>query len=262
MSAEQLQVALVKLARLPDFGRASEVEALVAQLNLTEKESWQVRSLASSYYVRKFARDHRDQRFDNSVKNVLPQSVRLVGTKRLAKEVFGALFEVSVENMRVTDLSIAFPKWLLANSSRIAEMFALPPFFHDLVAYEFAEYRIRRPLANEEWTRQARGHLSPRIPLRLIQLHYDVPRFTGEAQKAEEAHVPAIPCQPAELTFCMARFPATESATTFHVRQFRIDDETYAYLDAQLHNAVEQVKVLPKSYDKLVSLGICEQKKC
>lgn len=257
MSTSHLQNALVKLVRYPELNRGEKLEPFIAEYDLTEKEQWQLRSLASSYYVAKFGRDQRATRFDLNARGILPLTGSVVGYRLMARDIYGIRFEPNHEGLAVGELSIAFAQFFIDKAAPLALELGLPDYIGDLAKYEFTEYRIKGPTAPMQWKVSETSLLLPTVPLALAEFQYDMVELVERLKKTEEANRKSLLADRKPTIVLFARIPNPQDPGAFTASQFEIDENLRDFLLAQMSEPPASHFSLPPCYEDLVSLGIC-----
>ena len=258
MSTSQLQNALVKLVRYPELNRGEKMEGFLAEYDLTETEQWQVRSLASSYYVSKFGRDQRATRFDLNARGILPLTGSVVGYRLMARDVYGIRFEPFHEGLAVGELSKAFARFFIEKADSLATELGLPAYIGDLAKYEFAEYSIKGPTATVDWRLPKGSLLRPDVPLTLVEFRHDIVDLVERLKKTEEDKRNSLIAEEKPTIVLFTRFPNVQEAGAFTATQFEIDGTLRDFLRGQMDaTSVQRAPSLPSCYEDLVSLGIC-----
>ena len=258
MSTSQLQNALVNLVRYPELNRGEKLEEFLARYDLTEKEQWQVRSLASSYYVAKFGRDQRATRFDLNARGILPLTGSVVGYRLMARDIYGIRFEPNHEGLAVGELSIAFAQFFIESAGSLASELDLPDYIGDLAKYEFAEYRIKGPSASLGWKPSERSLLRADVPLVLTEFQHDMVELVERLKKTDEDKRKSIIAEKKPTIVLFTRFPKREEPGTFTATQFEIDETLKDFLLGQMSETAAQNACLPPCYGDLVALVICD----
>lgn len=260
MSTAQLQSALVTLIRYPELNRGQELEDFIGRYELSPKEQWQVRSLATSYYVAKFGRDQRATRFDLSVNGVFPLTCRVVGVKIMARDIYGLKFEPFHEGLPVSDISRVFAEFFIENAEKFILDLKLPEYVGDLAKYEYAEYWIKGPFCPKEWKVSKDSLLKDSVPLKIDTFNFDVQTLASTIKKADsDEALKGIKPEKKDLTLLFARIPKEENAQAFLSKQFAIDASLSEFFKEEMLKVGEsgEKRTLPEAYPQLVKLGLC-----
>jgi hypothetical protein len=257
MSAADVQSALVRIVRLPDAHRGAAIEELLADLDLNEREKWRLRALATSPYVAKFGREQRAARFQNSVRQVIPLTVRVLGEERL-ESVFGAAFEPAHAALGVADIARAFVEFLVEGWDAWAGPLVAPAFARDLARFELAEFSALGFALAGRWRVPAASLLRPDVPLLVLDLDYDLARWVEDARavKGDEAFpYETPPMRPNTVLFARVRRkdPREDDDDAYVLHQFEIDASVKAFLAAE----GSPIASRPACFAELVALGVC-----
>lgn len=257
MSTSQLQAALVSLIRYPELNRDERLDEFLARFELTPKEEGQVRALAASYHVKKFGRDQRATRFDLSVKGALPLTGRVVGYKKMARDIYGIRFEPRHEGLAVEEMAQTFARFFIANAETFVRELELPPFAGDLARYELAEYWIKGPTARDDWKLPQGSLLRPDTPLRIEELGHDMVSFVERVRKLDDESITRAVPERRDTIVLFARVPNTRNPEAFFSKQFEIDATLRDFLRSEMNAATLGSTPLPPCFADLVELGIC-----
>lgn len=258
MSTSQLQAALVSLIRYPELNRGEAMESFLSQYDLNEKEQWQVRSLATSYYVAKFGRDQRATRFDLSVRGTLPLTGSIVSYRTMARDIYGIRFEPSHENLSVAEMAKAFARFFIENADGIAKEFGCPEYLGDLAKYEFAEYSIKGPDAVKDWKLPQGSLLRADVPLDIVTFRYDMVDIVERLRKLEESSRKTFTAEAKDTIVLFARIPRADGSGAYTASQFEIDSSLRDFLLSQMTGSSAKAVERPSCYTDLVSLGLCQ----
>ena len=258
MSAEGLQSALIALVRFPDNNRGKQARDFVKQFDLTDGEEWQVLSLASSYYVAKFGREQRTKRFDICIKGFLPITVKVVGAKIMAWDIFGRKFEPLYPKLGVAEITKTFGHFFLQHGHAIRDEFKLPPYIVDLARYEFAVYLVKGKSLESEWHVPQNSLLLKTSVLSIIELEYDILDFVEKAKGLTDDDLRSLTARASANIVLIAKVPKPKSQNDARlVYQFQIDNDVRCFLEGELREPVPEARKLPTCFSELVTLGIC-----
>jgi hypothetical protein len=255
VSAEQVQEALLRLVRYPTCHRGEETDAFVAGFDLDPREEWQVRALASSFYVTKFGLAQRRIRFEKSIASAFPATVRLLGDA-CAERIFGERFEPAHPTLGVADIAGEFVRWFLASFETLRAELGLPEWLGDVLRYEMAAFTTFGEFRQQTWRVPPGAVLRHDAPFTIVELEFDVDPFV-ETLLALEVGAPAPRGGPARqrTTFLFARVPVAGADEEYLCHRCVIDSAMSAFLQAQCDGRTTVER--PDAYGMLVELGIC-----
>jgi hypothetical protein len=257
VSASAVQSALIRLVRFPDSHRGEALELFLADLDLTDRERWQVRSLASSPYVAKFGREQRAARFRNSVRQVIPLTTRVCGGERLER-LFAPAFEPTRAALTVAAIAREFVAFLGGHRDAWAPSPDGPvdgALVCDLARFEFAEFTAFGS-ALHAWRVPEGSLLRPDVPLLVLDFEHDLAGWV-DAARALGADAPLPPAPPARgSTILFAKVPKADEEDAYVVHQFEIDLSVKTFVAAESAGGARP-STRPACFDDLVALGLC-----
>ena len=176
----------------------------------------------------------------------------------MARDIYGIRFEPYYEGLAVGELSKAFAKFFIDNAESFASELGLPGYIGDLAKYEFAEYRIKGPIAGLDWNLPKGSLLRPDVPLALAEFQHDMVDLVERLKKTEEDKRKSVTAEKKPTIVLFTRFPSAQDPGTFTATQFEIDVTLRDFLLGQMNETLAlKTPPLPPCYEDLVSLGIC-----
>jgi hypothetical protein len=254
MSTAALQSAIVELIRSPDSYRGKKLTEFLDRFDLTDKEKWRVRAAAGDHNLKKFGKDQRKKRFTLSVRNVLPWTIKRLGLKIAAEEIYFKHFEPEHPGLGVTELGHKYADFLLEHPE-LFDKYELPEFSKDLLKYEINEFTVNHNDIQNNWTVPEGSLLSPKAPFKIVDLEWDIVSYIEEVKASGKDIITSFVPEKRPVTLLLVKVPKPDEYEVYLSEQFEIDASLKDFLLSQLEGKSDAP--LPECYNDLVELGLC-----
>lgn len=259
MSSEQAQSAMVELIRYPELNRGTALDAFLQKFQLTSYEKSQLISLAKNSELLNYGVRRRLRRFQKTIQDRLPISVRTLGLSKLEK-IFYDDFEVLHPKILQKEVADKFAAYFEEWFSTLAKKYDIPAFGIDLLKFEYADSSLRKGRLLDCWLpRYDDSYLQPGVSLIILELSYDIIPFLELAQNeaiVTEAQYPRL--LPNSKTILLSRIPHVSDGGQHIIGNYEIDAELKKFFEEQLlSNTRISREQLPACYTDLVAAGIC-----
>lgn len=247
MSLSQMQSALALIVRYPAALAGEELDAFLAQFDLSPAERRSLLQLAANRELGKFGAGIKDMRWE--IITVRMPLVRKSVSDEVLYDIFSEGFDPVSAGVPNRELPHAYLSFLEEDEQARALIDrCAKPYVWDFIAFEKAQVQIAR----DRWSGVPAPAPSSPLATREIypcEFRFDLPSYLialEAARAGEPVSEPAPGDTPALLV------PSDEAPG---YRLFVLDAATSAFLKAALAGETAR---LPESYSALVEAGICK----